>query len=176
MTDWNRQGRFQGRTDVPLNDEGVAQVQMAAQRLRKIPFDLIVSSPLIRAVATAEIMAADSRKPINIEPELVECDFGSFEGRRIGEVMQEHGVTEKASLAKILPPDAERWSSVSERALRCLGRWLDRHPQSSILFVSHDAVMQSMAEALFGYWFENRHATPYRFAPTDDAWMVGEVD
>jgi len=175
VTDWNLQGRFQGRTDVPLNDEGVAQARAAAQRLQNVSLDIVVSSPLARAVASAEIIAADSRKPVNIEPELIECDFGSFEGRPIGDVMQKHGVTEKQSLAKILPPDAEKWTAVSQRALRCVGGWLNRHPHATILFVSHDAVMQAMAEALCNSWFDNRHGTPYRFARAGDAWTVDEV-
>jgi broad specificity phosphatase PhoE len=175
ITDWNRQGRFQGRTDVPLNDEGIAQARSAAQQLQNIPFDTIVSSPLIRAVATAAIIAAESRKQVATDADLIECDFGSFEGRPIGDVMQEHGIAAKESLAKILPPDAERWSGVSERALRCVSRWLDGHPQSTILFVSHDAVMQSMAESLCRRWFDNRHGTPYRFVREGNAWRLVEV-
>lgn len=45
VTDWNRQGRFQGLTDIPLNDEGIAQAQAAARRLRDIRLDYVVSSP-----------------------------------------------------------------------------------------------------------------------------------
>ena len=58
-TDWNRQRRFQGRTDIPLNDEGIAQAHAAARRLQDVPIDIIVSSPLIRALRTAEIIAAE---------------------------------------------------------------------------------------------------------------------
>jgi broad specificity phosphatase PhoE len=64
---------------------------------------------------------------------------------------------------------------VSERALRCVGRWLDRHPQAIILFVSHDAVMQSMSEALCRRWFDNRHGVPFRFYRADELWALEEV-
>ena len=64
-------------------------------------------------------------------------------------------------------------SSVSERSLRCVGRWLDRHPRATILFVSHDAVMQS--DALCKRWFNNRHGTPFWFERTGDVWGVEEV-
>jgi probable phosphoglycerate mutase len=148
VTDWNRQRRFQGRTDISLNDEGIAQAHAAARRLRDMPIDIIVSSPLVRAVKTAEIIAAASSKPVELEADLIECDFGSFEGRPIAEVMEEHGITAMEALATILPSDGEAWSSVSGRALRAVGQWLDRHPPSNILFVSHDAVMQSMVETL----------------------------
>jgi len=175
ITDWNREGRFQGRTDIPLNDEGISQARAAARRLQSVPFDTIVSSPLIRAVKTAEIIAAASGKPITIDADLIECDFGSFEGRSIREVMDEHGITAKELLARILPSDGEVWASVSERSLRCVGNWLDRHPQAVILFVSHDGVMQSMSESLCRRWFDNRHGVPFRFDRRGDVWTLEEV-
>jgi broad specificity phosphatase PhoE len=175
ITDWNREGRFQGRTDIPLNDEGISQARAAARRLQGIAFDTIVSSPLIRAVKTAEIIATVSGKPITIDADLIECDFGSFEGRSIREVMDEHGITAKELLASILPSDGEVWASVSERSLRCVGNWLDRHPQAVILFVSHDGVMQSMSESLCRRWFDNRHGVPFRFDRRGDVWTLEEV-
>jgi broad specificity phosphatase PhoE len=175
VTDWNRQGRFQGRTDIPLNDDGLSQAHAAARRLQGVRFDFVVSSPLSRAFETAEIIAAASRRPVNIGVDLIECDFRSFEGRSIRETMYEFGITAKEALATILPPDGEAWPSVSERSLRCVGKWLDRHPQAVILFVSHDAVMQSMAQALCNSWFDNRHGTPFRFDRTDGMWRMDEV-
>ena len=175
VTDWNRQGRFQGRTDIPLNDEGVSQAHAAALRLQTIRFDHVVASPLIRAVKTAEIVAAASTKPLAIDDGLIECDFGSLEGRPIAEAMREHGITAREQLATILPADGEAWASVSQRSLRCVGQWLDRHPQATILFVCHDAVMQSMSEALCGRWLDNRHGVPFRFDRAGDVWRVAEV-
>lgn len=175
VTDWNRQGRFQGRSDIPLNDEGILQAQAAARRLQGTPIDHVVSSPLIRAMKTAEIIAAAAGKPVSVDADLIECDFGSFEGRSIAEVMEEHGISAVEALATILPADGEPWPSVSARSLTCVGNWHDRHPHATILFVSHDAVMQSMSEALCKSWFANRHGTPFRFARADEAWMVGEV-
>jgi broad specificity phosphatase PhoE len=68
VTEWNRQGRFQGRTDVPLNDEGISQAQAAARLLQAVPFDFIVSSPLARAAKTAKIIAATSSRPVTSRP------------------------------------------------------------------------------------------------------------
>ena len=175
VTDWNKQGRFQGLTDIPLNDEGVSQAQAAARRLRDIRLDYVVSSPLIRAVKTAEIIAGASGKPVAIDAGLIECDFGNFEGRPISEVMDEHGITAVEALATILPADGEPWPSVSRRSLRCVGQWLEHHPQAAILFVCHDAVMQSMSEALCDRWLENRHGVPFRFDRAGDVWSVTEV-
>jgi broad specificity phosphatase PhoE len=174
-TDWNRRGLFQGRTDIPLNDDGIAQAHDAAKRLQPIPLDHIVSSPLFRAVKTAEIVAAASSRPLSIDAGIIECDFGSLEGKSIREAMAQHGITAWEDLVSILPADGEAWTAVSARALSCVNKWLDHHPQGEILFVCHDAVMQSMAAALCGRWFDNRHGTPFRFARTGDRWAVEEV-
>jgi broad specificity phosphatase PhoE len=174
-TDWNRQGRFQGRTDVPLNDDGIAQAHAAALRLQTAPPDRIVSSPLVRAVKTAEIAATAFARPVAIDDGIIECDFGSLEGQSIRDAMQQHGITAMADLVSILPADGEAWAKVTERSLRCVSRWLDRHPDAEILFVCHDAVMQAMAQALCGDFFENHHGTPFRFARTGDRWTLEEV-
>ena len=175
VTDWNREGLFQGHTDIPLNDEGIAQAHAAARRLQNVSLHHIVSSPLIRAVKTAEVVAAASSSPLAIDQGIIECDFGSLEGKSIRGTMEQHGFTAMEDIVSILPSDGEPWATVSERSLRCVATWLDRHPQAEILFVCHDAVMQSMAEALCGHWFENRHATPFRFDRTGDLWTLQQV-
>ena len=175
ITDWNRQGLFQGRTDIPLNDDGVAQAHAAAQRLRRVPFDHVVASPLMRALKTAEIISSAKDKPLAVDHGIIECDFGSLEGLSIAETMKARGLKTVEDLVSILPPDGEPWLSISARALRCVSAWLDRHPQATILFVCHDAVMQAMSEALCGQWLNNRHGTPFRFARTHDVWRVDEV-
>jgi broad specificity phosphatase PhoE len=175
VTDWNAQGRFQGRTDVPLNGEGISQAQAAAKRLCKLSFDHVVASPLARARQTAETIAVAARKPLDIDDGIIECDFGSLEGSSIAETMKAHGLRTVEDLVSILPPDGEPWPSISARALDCVSRWLDRHPQALILFVCHDAMMQAMAEALCGRWIDNRHGTPFRFERVGDVWSVVEV-
>jgi broad specificity phosphatase PhoE len=175
VTDWNARGLFQGRTDVPLNDEGIPQAHAAADRLRKLSFDHVVASPLVRTLKTAEIIAAAAGKRLDIDDGIIECNFGSLEGTSIAETMKAHGLRTVEDLVSILPPDGEPWPSISARALGCVSRWLDRHPQAVILFVCHDAVMQAMAEALCGHWLRNRHGTPFRFDRAGDAWSVAEV-
>ena len=175
VTDWNRQGRFQRRTDIPLNDEGIAQAHAAARRLRNLRLDQVVASPLVRAAETAKIVAASSATPLAIDDGLIECDFGSLEGRSIADVMREHGLTAMEQLANILPRDGEPWPSVSARSLRCVSHWLDSRPQATILFVCHDAVMQSMANALCGSYFKNQHGMPFRYAPEPEGWRVAKI-
>jgi broad specificity phosphatase PhoE len=175
VTDWNARGLFQGRTDVPLNGEGIARAHAAAQRLRNVPFDHIVASPLARALMTAEIIASMRRALLDVDDGIIECDFGNLEGTSIAETMKAHGLSTVEDLVSILPPDGEPWPTISARALSCISRWLDRDPRAMILFVCHDAVMQAMSEALCGRWIDNRHGTPFRFERTGDVWSVDEV-
>jgi broad specificity phosphatase PhoE len=175
VTDWNAQGRFRGRTDIPLNDEGISQAHATAERLCKLSFDHVVASPLVRALKTAEIVAAAAGKPLDVDDGIIECDFGNLEGTSITATMKAHGLRTVEDLVSILPPDGEPWPSISARALGCVSRWLDRHPTAAILFVCHDAVIQAMSEALCGRWIDNRHGTPFRFERTGDAWSVAEV-
>jgi broad specificity phosphatase PhoE len=174
-TDWNREGRFQGLTDNPLNDDGIAQAHAAAERLQHVPFDHVVSSPLARARATAEIIAASRSKSITIDDGIIECDFGSLEGETIAEVMKANDLRTVEDLVSILPPDGEAWPAVAPRALRCVGNWLERHNRATILFVCHDAVMQAMSDALCGRWLKNRHGTPFHYKRSGDTWSVEEI-
>jgi broad specificity phosphatase PhoE len=174
-TDWNREGRFQGRTDNPLNDDGIAQAHAAAEKLRAVELGHVVSSPLLRAVQTAEIIANVASKTVTLDQGLIELDFGSFEGKAVRELMMQHGASSAQGLVDMLPADSEPWADVATRALWSVGQWLDRHPQDEILFVCHDAVMQSMAQTLTGKFFKNGHGRPFRFTRTDDAWTIVEV-
>jgi broad specificity phosphatase PhoE len=173
-TDWNRQGLFQGRTDNPLNDDGIVQAHAAAEKLRAITLRHVVSSPLLRAVQTAEIIANIASRTVVLDHGLIELDFGSFEGQPVRELMKQHGASSAQGLLDMLPADSEPWD-VASRALASVGQWLARHPQDEILFVCHDAVMQSMAQRLTGRFFKNGHGRPFRFTRTADAWTVVEV-
>lgn len=175
-TDWNSQGRFQGRTDNPINDEGIAHAFAVARRLRRLRIDQIVSSPLVRAVKTAEIIAAAAATPIAVDNDITAFGYGKLEGQVVADTMRAHGLKTVADLVSIMPPDSEPWTSVTERVLRCVARWLDACPQGTVLFVSHDLMMQALSTALCGgRWFNNRYGTPYRYAPTDQGWVVDEV-
>ncbi|MBR0968396.1 histidine phosphatase family protein [Bradyrhizobium diazoefficiens] len=174
-TDWNRQGLFQGRTDNPLNEEGLAQAHAAAGMLREIGISRIVASPLVRAARTAEIIADAIAVPLTIDERIIEFDFGSLEGLPVRDVMIKHGVKSATGLVSILPADGESWDAMSERSLACVSAWLDRHPQDDVLFVCHDAVMQGMANALCGSYFKNSHGIPFRYLRDGAQWRVEQA-
>ena len=85
LTEWNKVWRLQGRTDIALAEEGVQQAKEAGQKLKVIPFDKVLSSPLSRAKVTAEIIAEGhtiNGKPLEVEVDerLIELGFGIHEG------------------------------------------------------------------------------------------------
>jgi probable phosphoglycerate mutase/uncharacterized phosphatase len=174
-TDWNRQGLFQGRTDNPLNEDGLAQAHEAASMLRGTGISRIVASPLVRAARTAEIIADAISVPLAIDDGIIEFDFGSFEGLPVRDLMIRHGVTSATGLVSILPADGENWDAMTERSLACVSAWLDRHPGEHFLFVCHDAVMQGMAKALCGSYFKNSHGTPFRYLREGEQWRVEQL-
>jgi broad specificity phosphatase PhoE len=75
-TEWSRVRRHTGRTDLPLTPDGEAAAVALAPRLRGVAFDLVLSSPLQRALRTAELAGLTPRP----EPLAVEWDYGDYEG------------------------------------------------------------------------------------------------
>ena len=81
QTDWNLVNRFQGHSDIPLNQTGIEQARRAAPLLFGLRPSKIISSDLIRAKQTAEELANLSKLPIHIDPALRETNGGKWEGR-----------------------------------------------------------------------------------------------
>ena len=79
-TDWNVRQKLQGRTDIPLNDEGRAMAEKAREEYRETPLDLCYCSPLSRAEETARIVLSGRDIPIIRDDRLREMSFGAFEG------------------------------------------------------------------------------------------------
>ena len=79
-TDWNVRHKLQGRTDIPLNDEGRMMAAEAGKQYSDIHFDICYSSPLERAKETAEIFLKGRNVPVYTDDRLVEMGFGIYEG------------------------------------------------------------------------------------------------
>jgi probable phosphoglycerate mutase len=79
-TEWNAMHKLQGRTDIPLSEEGRQMAEYAGEKYKDIHFDVCYSSPLIRARETAEIVLRGRAVPIITDDRLVEMSFGVYEG------------------------------------------------------------------------------------------------
>ena len=82
-TEWNELHKLQGRTDIPLNENGRKMAREAGKRYREIHFDICYCSPLIRAKETAELVLEGRIVPIVTDDRLMEMCFGEYEGKQL---------------------------------------------------------------------------------------------
>ena len=76
-TDWNLQGKLQGREDIPLNKTGIWQAKVCGNALQNTKFHCIQTRPLQRAMETAEIIAFHQNCRVIVNPDLIERDYGN---------------------------------------------------------------------------------------------------
>jgi len=148
-TDWNRQHRFQGQIDVPLNAAGRAQAERLAWRLSREAFDVIVASDLQRARATAEATAAG--RTIESEPLWREQSFGVLEGLDAPTIAERHPglwaqwVLHEADFA--LPGGGESVRMFHDRVLRALERLVRSHAGARVAVFTHGGVLDMLWRA-----------------------------
>jgi broad specificity phosphatase PhoE len=151
-TDWNREGRLQGRTDTPLNATGRAQARILAEKLLPHRLDAVVSSDLSRALTTAQIVADAAGVPLFTEPGLREVDVGAAEGLLWAEAKMRfgEGLTERwYSDGDVAFPGGETGIATRMRGLAGLRRFTATHSYRRIGVSTHGAmVRQLMRHAL----------------------------
>ncbi len=79
QTDYNKKRMMQGRSDIPLNDVGIAQAKARRESIGDIKFDAVYASPLVRAIKTAEIIGNVDREEIIVDDRIIEANFGKYE-------------------------------------------------------------------------------------------------
>ena len=139
-TDWNREGRWQGWADPPLNETGRAQARELAEQLRETPFDAVYSSDLRRAHETAEIVAAPHDVPVVADPALREIDVGAWSGLTRAEIDARFPGGDR--------PDGETREQHSGRVLAAVERIARAHPGERVLIVSHGGSMRALQRHL----------------------------
>jgi probable phosphoglycerate mutase len=139
-TDWNKKRIIQGVSDIPLNETGRAQAAAVAEILSSHRFDLLVSSPLSRALETATIIATKlgMPRPLLIE-DLIERNYGAAEGTSGLDL-------DKRYPDRSLVPGQETREEVSLRVLGVIKDLSLRHPTADILAVAHGGVIRSVIE------------------------------
>jgi probable phosphoglycerate mutase len=141
-TELTAQRRYSGRGDVPLSARGLTQAKATASRVAGLgrPVAAVLTSPLSRCVRTAEVLAsALGDPPVRPEPDLVECDFGAWEGLTFAEVRTRWPDEVAAWLAStaVAPPGGEPFTAVSSRVRRVVSRALAEYPGEAVVLVSH---------------------------------------
>ncbi len=147
-TDWNRENRFQGHADPPLNARGWAQAAEVAERLAAEPVDAVYSSPLRRALETAEVVAARLGLAVEQAEGLREIDVGEWQGLTREEVADRY----PAAFARWLDlgPGWERGETYDElttRVLRELRSIAARHAGARVVAVTHGGPLRAVHAA-----------------------------
>jgi uncharacterized phosphatase len=132
-TDWNRLGKLQGKTDIPLNATGIKQAEACGLHLSSSNWDLIVSSPLKRAKQTADIINKRLKLPIRYIEALQERSFGEAEGL----TPQER--------ERYFPdgnyPGKEDWNAFQARVIKEIESLQHNYSEKKVLLVVHGAVI-----------------------------------
>jgi len=149
QTPMSVQKRYAGRSDVPLTDLGVQQAAAAAKRLASAGLDVIVTSPLLRAVQTAEEVAAATGATVVTDDGFREADFGAWEGLTFAEVQERWPAEMAAWLAdpEVAPPGGESLAGVNERVTAALRRVLAARERQTVLVVSHVTPIKTLVAA-----------------------------
>ncbi len=159
-TNWNKEGRFQGQIDIPLNDNGKDQARKTFEYLRNISFNKAFSSSMHRPYETAQIIL-QNKKELKIEKidSLVEISHGLWEGKLEAEIREKwpnllrnwHNKPEE-----VIMPEGESIKDVSERAIDSFSKiCLSQKENDLTLLVAHDAVNKTIICDLLGISYSN---------------------
>lgn len=176
-TNWNADGRYQGQADPPLDLVGQEQSRQAAIQLADDPAELILTSDLLRAAATAEALAEITGRPVKVEPRLREVDVGCWQGLTRDEVAQRYPEQFAAWLAgrPLLDRGGETKDQLDARVRAALREIDVEH----VLLVTHGGTTRSIIDLLLDLptasrrWLAplgNGHWTELQRAP--NAWRL----
>ncbi|HEY9747400.1 MAG TPA: histidine phosphatase family protein [Allocoleopsis sp.] len=162
-TEWNRQKRFQGQIDVPLNDNGREQARQAAEFLRDISIDAAVSSSMQRPKETAEIILQyHPAVELKLDDELQEISHGLWEGKLESEIEAEFpGELQRwqATPEAVQMPEGENLQQVWDRAIAAWNAIVETAAASetpqTVMVVAHDAINKAILCHVVGLGPEN---------------------
>ncbi len=154
QTEWNRVERFRGRFDVPLNETGLAQAAATGRRIAAEWHPVAVySSPLSRAVQTAEAVAEPFDLPVQAEPGLMDIDFGAWQGlstdearARWPEIIEAwYHAPQRAQI-----PAGETLEQVRARGVATVQTLTARHVDQTLVLVGHTVINRAILLGIMG--------------------------
>lgn len=156
-TTLNAQGRFRGRQDPPLDEQGQLEARAAGEHLARIPLVAVISSPLTRARQTAEAIANAHGLDVAIAPDLVDLDYGAWETLTAAEAEERDPEAYERFLHQPLgaaPPGGERLEAVERRASAALSAIASAHEGETSAAVSHEVPIRLLVSRLSGtpFW------------------------
>lgn len=155
-TEWNESGRYQGISDIPLNEQGLRQAEALRQRLAGERIDVIYSSDLKRAVQTAGAIAAGRDLEVIDCRELREMNFGEFEGLTFTEIGDRYDSEWWAARdANLEIPGGESISQLAARVSAFAERLSSYDKGETVLIVAHGGTLRALICLLLGLGLEH---------------------
>lgn len=143
QTDWNKEKIYQGRKDIELNNTGLNQAKILKNELKDIKFDYVFSSPLKRALKTAQII---TNQKIKIDQRLTERCNGEFEGRYINDCPSDYDFNNPLDTRYGI----ETVDKFKNRILSFLDELKTKYANKNILIVTHSGVILYIREYFEG--------------------------
>jgi broad specificity phosphatase PhoE len=140
-TQWNRERRCQGFTDVPLSEVGLEQAERLSRALSRESLAAVFSSDLIRARKTAEIIARPHQLPVQVDARLRELNQGILEGQNMEGLLAHHAELLKAWMADpahTQMPQGESLLEIQARGWAAIREIVERHPDRTVAVVAHN--------------------------------------
>lgn len=147
-TEWNKIGRYQGITNVPLNENGIAQAKACGNALKDIHFDRILSSDLSRALVTAETIRGNRQLEIKTDERLREINFGDWEKLLFTEIEERwpgliDQMYRRPDIVKV--PNGESFQEVQDRAWSAVSDFLNvNNEDETILITCHGGTIRTI--------------------------------
>ncbi|OGO59188.1 MAG: hypothetical protein A2025_01465 [Chloroflexi bacterium RBG_19FT_COMBO_47_15] len=157
-TEWNRVERFRGRADIKLDEVGVKQAEAAAARIADWQVSAVYSSPLRRALATAEILVRPFGLEVKLLPGIIDIDYGEWQGLSPEEAATKYGDLYSKwmeSPHEVKFPGGESLAAVRERAASAMDGLIAQHPKETVVLVSHKVICQILILSLLD--LDNSH-------------------
>jgi probable phosphoglycerate mutase len=147
-TDWNKDRRLQGRSDIELNAYGIELAEKTRDGLKDIHFDYIFSSPLKRAYKTAKIICGDRNLPITTDDRLMEISFGASEGTPVSKLPESFNLFFDAPAEYVPAEGGENYAELCARSRDFAQNVLQplslKAPDANVLLVAHGAFNKSL--------------------------------
>ena len=156
-TAWNVDEIFRGRADVELNESGIKQAELLAKYLEDVPLEVVYSSPLKRALKTAEIIAGPRGVGVRPSQELIDFDYGEWQGISHDTVKDRYRALYEKWLTKphlVKMTKGESLNDVKKRAVSLVNQVTSRH-QGIVALVSHRVILKVIICTLLG--LDNSH-------------------
>jgi len=151
LTDWDKQDKTQGQTDVPIDENQIEEIKKFAQKIKNENFAAIICSPLMRAKQTAKIIANKLNIPVVIEELIIERDYGEFEGKTSKEIKKEHPDYHKNKFNYDIPGDSEEsYENMNKRAEKFMQKMDHNYNNQKVLIITHNAYMRALRKLIHG--------------------------